>query len=300
MTSNLHNPHSQRKQQDIENQKEMIKQDRDEMDTLRRFGYFTIPYPATVGDEAYSHINQKKNYQIIDGKIKTENRNIFVAPLKKGKGPDVYFSPVEPESQDTIDKYKAMNEVDKKNELKKVQQRKENKANITFKPAGPQETFSFYRDIQTPESTGTLYITPDPKRFIMEGQKVKTENRGIFTNPTKLGIPHPNDYFGFYFADEPTQERIKTLGEKDIKDKLDKVQILKKKLPPPRPPFSPASLKKCEPFSNNIETYGVYNEAEKEQKLKEYAEYKKKEIQNIPNLYQKVVLNMINLSNQRD
>ena len=276
MTSNLHNPHSQRKQQDIENQKEMIKQDRDEMDTLHRFGYFTIPYPATVGDEAYSHINQKKNYQIIDGKIKTENRNIFVAPLKKGKGPDVYFSPVEPESQDTIDKYKAMNEVDKKNELKKVQQRKENKANITFKPAGPQETFSFYRDIQTPESTGTLYITPDPKRFIMEGQKVKTENRGIFTNPTKLGIPHPNDYFGFYFADEPTQERIKTLGEKDIKDKLDKVQILKKKLPPPRPPFSPASLKKCEPFSNNIETYGVYNEAEKEQKLKEYAEYKKK------------------------
>ena len=276
MTSDLNNPFSQRKQQDIENQKQMIEQDRNEMDSLRRFGYFSIPYPATVGDEAYSKSRQRKNYQIIDGKIKTENRNIFVAPLKKGKGPDVYFSPVEPESQDTIDKYKTMNESDKKNELKKVQQRKENKANITFKPGGPQETFGFYRDIQTPESTGTLYITPDPKRFIMEGQKVKTENRGIFTNPTKVGIAHPNDYFGFYFADEPTQERIKILGEKDIKDKLDKVQILKKKLPPPRPPFSPASLKKCEPFSNNIETYGLYNDAEKEQKLKEYAEYKKK------------------------
>ena len=276
MTSNLNNPFSQRKQQDIENQKQMIEQDRNEMDSLRRFGYFSIPYPATVGDEAYTTSRQRKNFQIIDGKIKTENRNIFVAPLKKGKGPDVYFSPVEPDSQDTIEKYKAMNESDKKNELKKVQQRKENKANITFKPAGPQETFSFYRDIQTPESTGTLYITPNPKRFIMEGQKVKTENRGIFTNPTKVGIAHPNDYFGFYFADEPTQERIKTLGEKDIKDKLEKVQILKKKLPPPRPPFSPASLKKCEPFSNNIETYGLYNDAEKEQKLKEYAEYKKK------------------------
>ena len=232
MTSDLNNPFSQRKQQDIENQKQMIEQDRNEMDSLRRFGYFSIPYPATVGDEAYSKSRQRKNYQIIDGKIKTENRNIFVAPLKKGKGPDVYFSPVEPESQDTIDKYKTMNESDKKNELKKVQQRKENKANITFKPGGPQETFGFYRDIQTPESTGTLYITPDPKRFIMEGQKVKTENRGIFTNPTKVGIAHPNDYFGFYFADEPTQERIKTLGEKDIKDKLDKVQILKKKTTP--------------------------------------------------------------------
>ena len=57
---------------------------------------------------------------------------------------------------------------------------------------------------------------------------------------------------------------------------MDKVQIRKKKLPPPRPPFSPSSLKKCDPFSNNVETYGIYNDAEKEEKLKEYAEYKKK------------------------
>ena len=47
-------------------------------------------------------------------------------------------------------------------------------------------------------------------------------------------------------------------------------------MPPPRPPFSPASLKKCDPFSNNVETYGIYNDAEKEEKLKEYAKYKKK------------------------
>jgi len=274
--SNLSNPHSQRKEKDIEDQKQMIEQDRNEMDSLRRFGYFSIPYPATVGDLAYTTTRVKKNYQIIDGKIKTENRNIFVAPLKKGRGPDVYFSPVEPESLDTIERYKQLNEKDRKRELDKVQQRKEKKASIVFKPGGPQETFSFYRDIQAPESTGTLYITPDKKRFIMEGGKVKTENRGIFTNPTKVGIPHPNDYFSFYFADEPTQERVKTLGEQDIKDKLDKVQIRKKNLPPPRPPFSPASLKKCDPFSNNVETYGIYNEAEKEEKLKEYAEYKKK------------------------
>ena len=91
-----------------------------------------------------------------------------------------------------------------------------------------------------------------------------------------MGIAHPNDYFQFYFADDPTQERIKVLGQKDIQDKLDKVQIRKKKIPDPRPPFSPASLKKCEPFSNNVETYGIYNDLEKEEKLKEYAEYKKK------------------------
>ena len=274
--SDLSNPHSKKKEADIENQKQMIEQDRTEMDSLRRFGYFSIPYPATVGDLAYTTTKEKKNYQIIDGKIKTENRNVFVAPLKKGKSPDVYFSPVEPESMETIEKYKELNEKDRKRELDKVQKRKEKKAGIVFKPGGPQETFSFYRDIQAPESTGTLYIMPDKKRFILEGGKVKTENRGIFSNPTKVGIPHPNDYFSFYFADEPTQERVKSLGEKDIKDKLDKVQIRKKKLPPPRPPFSPASLKKCDPFSNNVETYGIYTDAEKEEKLKEYAEYKKK------------------------
>ena len=130
--SDLSNPKSARKQQDIENQKQMIEQDRNEMDSLRRFGYFSIPYPATVGDLAYTTSAEKKNYQIIDGKIKTENRNIFVAPLKKGRGPDVYFSPVEPESLDTIEKYKQMNEEDKKKELNKVRQRKENKANIIF------------------------------------------------------------------------------------------------------------------------------------------------------------------------
>ena len=83
----------------------------------------------------------------------------------------------------------------------------------------------FYKDVEQPEPTGTLYIRPDPKRFILEGGKVKTENRGIFTNPAKNN-KHliPNEYFSFYYADDATEERIKTLGEKDIKDKLNKVK----------------------------------------------------------------------------
>ena len=35
-------------------------------------------------------------------------------------------------------------------------------------------------------------------------------------------------------------------------------------------------MKKCEPFSSNTETYALYNDAEKEEKLKEFREYKKK------------------------
>jgi hypothetical protein len=274
--SDLSNPKSMRKEKDIEKQLEQIQQDRNEMDQLRRFGFFTIPYPATVGDMAYSTTNTKKTFKIVDGKIKTENRNIFVAPLKKGKGTDVYFSPVEPESDEIIEKHKQMNDSEYKELLKKVNKRKEKQAFIEFKPTGPQETFGFYKDIPTPEAKDTLYIRPDPKRFILEGYKVKTENRGIFTNPTKLNPLHPNDYFQFYYADDATQERIKSLGEKDIKDKLDTVQLRKKKIPNPRPPFSPASLMKCEPFSSNVETYALYNDMEKEEKLKEYKEYKKK------------------------
>ena len=114
MTDLSNNRMSERKQKDIENQIQMIDQDRNEMDNLRRFGYFTIPYPATIGDLAYTKTKEKKNYQIKDGKIITENRNIFVAPLKKGKGPDVYFSPVEPDSLETIEKYKELNKKDKK------------------------------------------------------------------------------------------------------------------------------------------------------------------------------------------
>jgi len=270
-------PMSERKKKDIEKQMTLIEQERNEMDGYPRFGYFSIPYPATIGDLAYTTTNVKKNYEIVDGKIKTEKRNIFVSPLKQGKGPEVYFERIEPEPQETIDKYKKMNEQEHKELLDIVKKRKEKTAKIQFKPGGPQETFSFYKDIPTPEPTGTVYRMPDKQRFIIKDtHKVKTENRGIFTNPTKTGFPHPNDYFKFYFADEPTQERIKKLGEKDIKDKLELVQIRKKKIAAPRPPFSPASLKKCEPFWNNIETYAVYNDAEKEQKLKEYQEYKKK------------------------
>jgi len=264
-------------EQCAEKQLEQIAQDRNEMDEYRRFGFFTIPYPATVGDLAYTTINAKKNYEVIDGKIKTENRNIFVAPLKKGKGNDVYFSAVEPESDSIVEEHKKLNEVEYQALLNKVKKRKEKTAIIEFKPSGPQEAFGFYRDIQTPDQTGTLYIRPDPKRFIMEGYKVKTENRGIFTNPTKLGTHlNPEDYFQFYYADDATQERIKNLGEKDIKDKLDKVQIRKKKIPDPRPPFMPASLKKCEPFSSVSEAYSIYNDVEFEQKLKDYTDYKKK------------------------
>ena len=47
--SDLSNPKSEKKENCKQNQLEQIASDRREMDELRRFGFFTIPYPATVG-----------------------------------------------------------------------------------------------------------------------------------------------------------------------------------------------------------------------------------------------------------
>ena len=51
--TDLSNPKSTKKENDIQKQLEQIQADRNEMDQLRRFGFFTIPYPATVGDLSY-------------------------------------------------------------------------------------------------------------------------------------------------------------------------------------------------------------------------------------------------------
>jgi hypothetical protein len=40
-------------------------------------------------------------------------------------------------------------------------------------------------------------------------------------------------------------------------------------------PFQPASLKKCDPFYNNEQTYGMYNDEEKEALMNEYKDFKK-------------------------
>ena len=272
----LSTQNNEKKEEEIQKAMERIESERTEMDELRRFGYFTIPYPATVGDKAYSIKDNFKNHKIIDGKIITENRNIFVRPVLKGRTPEVYFQRVEAEPDEVVEQHKEMNKKEYEAMINKVKASKEAKPAIQFKPGGPQETFGFYKDVEQPEPTGTLYIKPDPKRFILEGGKVKTENRNIFTNPTKVGKSFkPDDYFQFYVADDAVQERLKEMEKKDREKKLN--QVKERKLNQvTKPPFHPAALKKCEPFSSVIETYGLYNEAENQQLLQEYRDYKKK------------------------
>ena len=43
-----------KKELDIKKSLEQIAQERAEKNEQQRFGYFSIPYPSTVGDQAYS------------------------------------------------------------------------------------------------------------------------------------------------------------------------------------------------------------------------------------------------------
>ena len=99
-----------KKEKAIEKAISRIEAERNEMDEVQRFGYFSIPYPATVGDGAYSKAKVYSR-KIVDGKVVTEKRGIFTQPMKKGKTNDVYFKAVEPLPESVIEEHKQLNSV---------------------------------------------------------------------------------------------------------------------------------------------------------------------------------------------
>ena len=79
-----------KKELDIQRSLMEIDNERKERDEQQRFGYFSVPYPSTIGDQAYSQ-KQEYHHKIVDRKVITENRGIYAQGPKSGKGPDVYF-----------------------------------------------------------------------------------------------------------------------------------------------------------------------------------------------------------------
>ena len=268
-------------QQDLTEKKEASKQktlkqiarEREEMDHAQRFGFFSIPYPSTVGDQAYSQNKEYENHKVVDRKVIIEKRGIYTQPIKSGKGPDVYFEPIEPLSKEQLDEIKQKKKEEDDKYLEIVRQRREKKGGMmTFKPGGPQEVTGFYNsDERAPVPDGPLTIEPDKKRFIQD-RKVVTEKRGIFTNPTKLGTAlNPNDYFSYYTTDRELLNKIKEREEEEKKKKEEEKSKQKKFVKP----FAPASLMKCDCFASDSETYGIDPSIQK-QRLEEFREWKKK------------------------
>ena len=277
------NPESQenssppKKALDIQRSLMDIQAERNEKDSQQRFGYFSIPYPSTIGDQAYSQ-NQEYHHKIVDRKVITENRGIYAQGPKSGKGPDVYFPP--PESTEILMKQKEEAEkIREKKEKKKkeeemIQKKKLKERNpFPFKPGGPQIQFSFYKKLNDDKPELPLKDEPTKKSYKIDHFKVRTEKRNIQASPLKTGN-NPSDYFDFYYSDDQMQERLKEMNEKDKAERLEKIK--QSKNAQPKAVFKPASLKKCDPFISDKETYELHNDQEIDQLLNEYKEIKKK------------------------
>ena len=270
-----------KKSLDIKKSLVQIDQERNEKDEQQRFGYFSVPYPSTIGDQAYSQ-KQEYHHKVIDRKVITENRGIYASGPKSGKNPDAYFPPPEiPENW--IERNEKDKKIREEKEKKRLEKEKEEKKKLKekypfpYKPSGPQIAFSFYKKLDDarpiPEPDGPLTKEVDKKKYKIDHFKVKTSERNIQAAPTRSGN-HPNDYFDFYRADDDLQKKLEEMNKKDLEDKIEKVKQNKKATP--KIVFKPASLKLCEPFANDKSTFELHNDQEMGELLQKYKEDKSK------------------------
>ena len=190
-----------KKEMDIQRSLQEIDNERKERDEQQRFGYFSVPYPSTIGDQAYSQ-KQEYHHKIVDRKVITENRGIYASGPKSGKGPDVYFPPPEPTEkllqQKEIDEKLRSEREKKKKQQELIEKKKLKERNpFPFKPGGPQPQFSFYKKLDDDKPELPLAKEQVKKTYKIGHFKVKTEIRNIQASPLKTG-KFPADYFGFY------------------------------------------------------------------------------------------------------
>ena len=266
-----------KKEMDIQRSLQEIDNERKERDEQQRFGYFSVPYPSTIGDQAYSQ-KQEYHHKIVDRKVITENRGIYASGPKSGKGPDVYFPPPEPTEkllqQKEIDEKLRSEREKKKKQQELIEKKKLKERNpFPFRPGGPQPQFSFYKKLDDDKPELPLAKEHEKKTYKIGPFKVRTEIRNVQASPQKTG-KYPSDYFGFYYSDDNMIDRLKELNEKEKADRMEKIK--QSKNAQPKAVFKPASLKKCDPFVSDKDTYELHNEQEIGDLLNEYKEIKKK------------------------
>jgi len=223
-----------------------IATDAKKMETLPRFGYFSIPYSSYVGDRYYSQ-ERKKIYRTAEKKVITEPRGIYTTILKKGKFSDAFFSNMVKEDKEIQAQIEKLAEKEKEEYMKNIKKRAEkNPQNFkeSFVPTGPQEYKDLY--LQNP----VIYKIPidkvidKTKKIDKERKSVFTEKRGIFTNPPHSGTSTTPGILFMEYKEDKNMLRMKpkkiTVEHKNISDYE----------------FKPASLNKNEPFQKDKEVFG--------------------------------------------
>ena len=206
----------------------------------QRFGYFSIPYPQVIGDKAYS-LNKEYHHKVIDRKVITENRGIYVQGPKTGNGPDACFPP--PESTKFL---KEQKEKDKKireekekfrKELEKLEEEKLKEKNpFQFKPGGPQMLLNFYKGIKEDDKTLRIIkrikpnLDKEKKEFDKSDKEESESKKEKDKNLFHFKPGGPQLVFGFYKEldeDKKTKNLIDRLRPRkpDLKSKKNKSYV---------------------------------------------------------------------------
>lgn len=136
--------------EEIETIKKDIKIDANKASNLSRFGYFSIIYPAFLGDQYYSLSKKSTNIIKIEhtnsqNQVITGPRNVSSNPTKTDKYPTSFFTNSYQEHPKRIIELKEAEDRYQKDKLNKVRFRKseEYKKQVhfrpNFKPSGPTE-----------------------------------------------------------------------------------------------------------------------------------------------------------------
>lgn len=235
-----------------------IKEDEKKYSSTSRFGFFSIPYSAYMGDRYYSQ-NRQKIYRTEDKKVITEARGVFTNPPKKGKFVDAYFHNDYKQDMSTLTKIAETVKKEREDYIKEIKGKKKGGENqevfkAKFKPGGPQE----YKDyFELHPFRYQVPITKDidkKKKIDKEHRSVYTENRGIYTKPPKRGTSSTP---GVLFADNKEDPKLVSMKEKWASEgRLKPRSKSAKEGREFKMAFRPAALMKNGTFQKDSDIYG--------------------------------------------
>lgn len=235
--------------EDIKRIQSAIIKDSDTLGKKSRFGYFSIPYPQTMGDRCYA-FKGKPHERDEKGKVKTMPRNIQTTIPKWGKTLDVYFDPnFIKQDKFVLEKNKKIAVNEREELLKTIKSNKKLEVKTDkFKPSGPQTIKDIFKlkpyILNKPifkEKERTTFYDKENKKFILP-------NRNIMTSPPKKGF---NNTPGILFSYPKTEKLNKVRPKSVMLNKHEKDNNESKDV------FRPANTQLNEFFVSNKNTFGL-------------------------------------------
>lgn len=180
--------------------KEMLYKDADKYGAISRFGYFSVPYPATIGEGSYD--TNKKINKDDKGKVVLHPRNMIISPPKSGNGADVFFSNPYKVDDIQLKKLKENQSIELEQSKKKQTVGKGKVETKAFYPSGPKlltDYFSLKQSIANEKGS-----TSKAKIKSVQTKKVIAYQRNMVMTATKIGLSgFPDICFSYPKSEKP-------------------------------------------------------------------------------------------------